>query len=349
MISNSLNLSFKECLYGISGGLEIPRFFHKYLLPHTVSVIMYHGVISEPLLISDWCFLNKKFFEWQIKYIKKNFEVRSLYEIVNNLKKGIIDKPTLAITFDDGFYNNYSVAFPILEKEKIPFTIFPVSSLINTNDTVWFCKLNRAIGATEKEFLEIDGFRYNFDNAIHKAQSSAELQSYLKGFPHSELQIELNNIIDQLLGGPLPPLRIDSPFRMLDSNSIKKMIETGLVDFGAHTLSHSILSSLSSEEKRFEIIESIRLLERITKQPCKMFAYPNGRSEDFDRESIEILRSQGIEIAVTTLPGIHNIETPPLEIKRYGIGAETSCAQFKHIVHHLTSIFPRTNSQYRKK
>ena len=96
-------------------------------------------------------------FEAQIKYIKKYFNAITLEQLSEHIESGVkLPKNPLLITFDDGFEDNYSIAFPILKKHAVPATIFISTSLIGTSETIWFDKLAATVFACEDDKLVIE-------------------------------------------------------------------------------------------------------------------------------------------------------------------------------------------------
>ena len=90
----------------------------------------------------------------RIKFFKKNYNILSLEEIFLNIKNKISLLPnTCAITFDDGFENNYSVAVPILKKFKIPTTFYFLTDFINNNSMSWIDKIVYAFEKTKKSTI----------------------------------------------------------------------------------------------------------------------------------------------------------------------------------------------------
>ena len=78
-------------------------------------IINYHGVIENENLKYNGRHFSKDVFEKHLAYYQKNFQVVTVTEIFDMYRKNIIPpKKTIAITFDDGFENNYSIAFPLL-------------------------------------------------------------------------------------------------------------------------------------------------------------------------------------------------------------------------------------------
>ena len=314
---------------------KIPQLFHNLAYQDELTVIMYHGIIKDPLMVHDWCFVDEHSFHMQIEYLRKHFEIISLSEAVGRMGKGEIKRPTAVITFDDGYQNNYDVAFPILWREKIPATIFLATGLINTNDTVWYGRINLALAKTRRSSIEWNGFKFDLSTLNLKAKASAALQGSLKRLPHPQLMAEVSTVILKLEDDPEGSIGMGSSFRMLDKKAIGEMAASALIEFGAHTHHHAILSHLSSGERVNEIRQSIDTVYELTGHPCKYFAYPNGRAEDYDSETIKDLKTYGIQIAVTTISGPNDRMTPVMELRRYGIGADLPMAEFQLMVHHF--------------
>ena len=337
----------KPSIYSLGSELitktKIPQLFHRLAFRDELSILMYHGIIRSSLMVKDWCFVDENSFILQIEYLKKHFEIISLSAAVERMRNGEIKRPTVVITFDDGYQNNFDVAFPILCNEKIPATIFLTTGLIDTNDTVWHCQLNLALSETRRPRIERNGLKFDLSTLDLKAKASAAIQDSLKKLAHRQLMATMRNIILELDGDPDCSIQVGSPYRMLSKNAIAEMVSSGLIEFGAHTHRHIILSRLSAEERLNEIRRSIDAILELTGRPCKCFAYPNGRMEDYDADSIQHLKACGIHMAVTTTAGPNNRMTPAMELRRYGVGADLPMAKFQLMVHHFISKVRRSS------
>ncbi len=299
-----------------------------------LAIFMYHAVIRTPLQVYDSCFLQEDIFRKQLKFIDKHYEIVPLSQAVERLNERGKGRPMAVLTFDDGFQNNYDVVFPILQKAKIPASIFPVSRLVDTTDTVWFCRINRALTVTNKTVLKWDGCSWDLSNLVKRAKASLEIQERLKKYPHPQILSELRQIVLDLGDNPEDPIGVDSPYRMLSRGAIEEMAASGLVEFGGHTYSHAILSQLSSEDKKREIEQSIIAIRELSGSACVLFAYPNGCRQDYDEETIQILKACGIQTSVTTIWGANNEMTDAMELKRYGFDADLSMIAFKGALFH---------------
>ncbi len=296
---------------------------------------MYHGVVRIPLAVPDWCFISEQNFSRQMEYLHRNLKVVSLTQAAKDLRENRINEPTAVITFDDGYQNVYDVAYPILSRFGLPATVFLNTAFINTANTVWFCTLNQAISETIHQKLSWSGQVYDLSNTVSKARASARLQSLLKHLPHQELLEKLAEIREELDIHTPTEVDRDSHFRMLGNQSIAEMSASNLIEFGAHTATHTILSRVDEARASQEIASSIEDTKRLTGKPCRLFAYPNGQPGDYNEAVIRFLESSGIEAAVTTRDGPSTMSTPPLELCRYGIGAGLAILPFILRVHHL--------------
>ncbi|MBV5337781.1 MAG: polysaccharide deacetylase family protein, partial [Deltaproteobacteria bacterium] len=240
-LNRLLRSAAKACL---AAG-PLPELIQALRTPRCLSVLTYHSVIQQPLPFCDWSFLDAKAFRQQLAYLKEHFFIVHLSSALELLRKDDLVGPTVAITFDDGFRNNFDIAFPILQEFRIPSTIFLATDLIGSEKTVWFTRLLMALQATQSSELLWNGEIYPLSNTIQLAESSARLQTALKRFPGAKLEDELARIESTLGVLSNPQVPEESPFRMLDQGMIRTMQSTGLVEFGAHTCGHTILSRLS--------------------------------------------------------------------------------------------------------
>ena len=321
---------------GLAAGMGLPRLIHAQLYRKQLSILMYHAVVRQPPPVPHWCFLDEDSFRSQICYIKEHFRVLPLGEAINQLKKDALEVPTVVVTFDDGFQNNYEVAFPILAKYDCPATIFLSTKFIDSDQIPWFARLDMALGLTAVPSLFWNGTRLDISTMKQKSQASSVLRQRLKTHhPYS---------IDGLVLEICRTLEVDtdekfergSPYHMLRTEAIREMVRSRLIRFGGHTHSHAILSRLSTAEQKQEIEGSIKLVEQYTGQPCDSFAYPNGTAEDYDRSSVDLLKTSGVTTAVTTISGPNTGQTPLLELRRYGVGSDLNLPGFKSLAHHVT-------------
>jgi peptidoglycan/xylan/chitin deacetylase (PgdA/CDA1 family) len=254
-----------------------------------------------------------------------------------------VDKPTAVVTFDDGYQNNFDVAFPVLQQHGVPATIFLTTGFVDSSDTIWFCHIIRALSCTRKRSMRWDNVDLDLSAPRKKSVASARLQAWVKEYPSAEVGSLLLRIYEELDVDPVSSFELESPFRILSSSSIRTMAQSGLVEFGAHTVTHAILSLLSPEDQWREISGSVEAVESLTGRPCRFFAYPNGRPQDYDSKTVELLQKRGILAAVTMTAGPNHALTSLMELQRFGVGADFGMPMFQWLRHHFMNHLRNQN------
>jgi len=301
-------------------------------LKSKLTIVMYHSVVKELPPLYDWCYVDAESFRQQVRFLKKNFEVINLSQVAERLISEKTEKPLAVITFDDGYQNNFDVAFPILKEEGVGATIFLTTDLINTDDTLWVCRLHHALSNTKKTEIEWDGNLFNISDNSKKTEFISLIKRKLKKMSISQSLPQLETILNQAGFDRTFSIERDSLYRLLDDKSIHEMNQSGLIEFGAHTMSHEILSCLPFEEQEKEIEGSIHAVSKLTGKNCNLFAYPNGSQEDYNDNTLELLKKYGIKVSVTTVEKIIDSHSSMLELGRYSIGYGMDMAYFKLLV-----------------
>jgi peptidoglycan/xylan/chitin deacetylase (PgdA/CDA1 family) len=197
---------------------------------------------------------------------------------------------SVAITVDDGYRDFYLHAYPVLRRYGIPATVFLMTGFIDGEVQPWWDQLRAAWRNTPLEA--------GYDR---KAEE-------LKRLPNRQ-RLEF---LKQL------PVR-DSVSEAMTWEEVREMAANG-INFGAHSKSHPILSSLESEDEiRDEVFGS---RDRITAElgyPPAHFCYPNGRACDIDERVTRIVREAGFRTAVTTERGLNGSGLNPWLLRRIGM------------------------------
>ena len=329
----------KERIYQGLAITRLPRFLNRTLFRKAHTVITYHGVRNADLPIPDECFIARDRFISQMLYVKRHFTVVPLSQALDlavSRKKPVL--PLLSITFDDGFQNVYDNAFPVLKELGLPATVFLVTSLTDTDNTIWYCTLNHAFSETNMRSMVWRDRRFDLTNPGNRVHACLTLQGILKEMPHDVLVREVDGIISSLGFDPGRGLPKNSPFRILSSRDIQQMHKSGFIEFGAHTHTHSILSLLTEEAQEREIRSSIDRVCAITGKQCTLFSYPNGEAGDFGENTRDLLIRNNIYCSVTMMRGPNYPDTDRFCYRRYGIESAMSDHRFVMNVHHMVWV-----------
>ncbi|MGD1120030.1 MAG: polysaccharide deacetylase family protein [Dehalococcoidales bacterium] len=312
-------------------------------------ILVYHRVAKpdcDPFLLS----VSPEHFREQMEYLTKNYRIVSLNELRQNIDNGKLNPKSLAVTFDDGYEDNFSNARPVLEQLNIPATIFVVSGRIGSNKEFWWDALERMLLTpdTLPDTLELTiqdktyrwptggkslNARWNVTQSPlnERHRLFMELQHLLRLMDDTGRQEVLSGI-EHWVAAALPQSKPVASF--MSPVELKLLAGSGLIDIGAHTVTHPVLSAQPPEAQRREIIESKRQLEDIVERPVTAFAYPYGSREDIGKETIDLVREAGFGLACANFPGYVNRHTDPLLLPRWVVrnwDAKEFAARFKSL------------------
>jgi peptidoglycan/xylan/chitin deacetylase (PgdA/CDA1 family) len=311
----------------ISGRLPGFSRLVRQLRSRSVAIVMYHGVVSQPPPVFDWCQLDKTRFQEGIAFLSQEYCVIPLAEAVDRLSRGLpLPQRAVALTFDDGFRNVYTTAYPILKRYQVPATVFLVTSLIETRQPPWLERLLHALMTSCQASVSFSGKEWSLSTGQLRAAFYQTLSARLKAMEVWEKEEKLAELY-QALGGQsqVPP---DSPLATMNWEEIEQLARTGLVSFGSHTHTHQILSRCSLERQREELSISRDIL-REHLGSADLFAYPNGSWTDFTEDTKSLLVELGYRCGLATVPGLNLAGANLYELRRIPVGADTSFLQFE--------------------
>jgi peptidoglycan/xylan/chitin deacetylase (PgdA/CDA1 family) len=288
---------------------------------------MYHGVVSQPPPVFDWCQLDKARFQEGIAFLSQEYCVIPLAEAVDRLSRGLpLPQRAVALTFDDGFRNVYTTAYPILKRYQVPATVFLVTSLIETRQPPWLERLLHALLTSCQASVRFNGKEWSLSTGQLRAAFYQTLSARLKVMEVGEKEEKLAELYQALGGQSQVPS--DSPLATMNWEEIEQLARTGLVSFGSHTHTHQILSRCSLERQREELSISRDIL-REHLGSADLFAYPNGSWTDFTEDTKSLLVELGYRCGLATVPGLNLAGANLYELRRIPVGADTSFLQFE--------------------
>ena len=257
-------------------------------------VVMFHRVTKE--LIDDLNGVDKKLsinindFESFISNISKKYVPIHLNEYAEKYNLNINFRNNVIITFDDGYYDNLELAYPILKKYKVPFTIFLCTNLIN--------KLSVPIEFVLTELILLQGVRFEkieIDSKLSNEDYYNSIRNKIKKDKDFIFSHFMDN--DKILIYDTEQIIINKNL-FLNWSSISELLKDPLVDVGAHNEDHISLLSTTFEESIIQIQNSIHEIESKLGKEVNLYSYPYG---DFSEEQLAYLTSSSkIKCAVAT-------------------------------------------------
>jgi peptidoglycan/xylan/chitin deacetylase (PgdA/CDA1 family) len=232
-------------------------------------------------------------FEDQILWLKKHRKIISLKELIDAIADGRDpEEDSIAITFDDGYLDNYTNAFPILKRHSIPATIFLSTGFIGTARMFWWDTLAFHINNIDKPEISTSLGSFSLKD---KDAAIVKLNEMLK--------TSSQEIREEVIAGLAKMHRRAVPKKpmMLNWKQVEEMSKHGIT-FGSHTHEHSILSHIPLKKVEAELGESKRaLIDHLGS--AAFFSYPNGFREDYCQKSKDAVKRYGFRSALTYIPG----------------------------------------------
>jgi len=241
------------------------------LNPDKKTILIYHGVDLDDNRTFNSKFISKERIYNQFKWLKENTNIVSLTDYFESTNK--TKKHTIAITFDDGFYNNYELLFPIIQELQIPVTIFVTTIQLHGYDILWpdYLDLSSSL-APEK--ITIEGKVYNKKKGVFFNEQSQSLKQQMR-LSTSEEKIKILNGL-KLYSNFMQDEKFDLYWKLMNEEQLKEISSNPLVTIGAHGSWHNNLSEISEIDAIQELLESKNYLEKLIGKEIVHLAYPDG-------------------------------------------------------------------------
>jgi peptidoglycan/xylan/chitin deacetylase (PgdA/CDA1 family) len=318
---------------GIGSLRRTARRVANLFVPRTI-ILLYHRVAelpSDPQLLS----VTPQHFADQLEILRKQYRPISLQKTDKPLRRSVV------VTFDDGYADNLWNAKPLLERYDVPAAVFVTTGYVGQDREFWWDQLETLLLERKRlpEMLQLNinggirqwelGTSANYDedaynhyrswNVSEKNDPSPRqfvyrsLHQLLRPMPEREQRKVLNQLRDLASAPSSSP----STSRPLSSAEVIELDKGGLVEVGSHTVTHPVLSSLSSETQSSEIEHSKTDLEEMLGRPVTSFAYPYGTRSDYSQETVAAIRRAGYHRACSNFAGFVGPDTDRFQLPRF--------------------------------
>ena len=276
-----------------------------------------HDVDSDPFSLC----VSPRHFAEHMEVVREQARAITLRQLTDRRRDDRIPDRSVVITFDDGYVDNLRSARPLLETHGFPATVFVATGYLGQPREFWWDELQRILlepgVLPESLVLSIQGTRHQWDLGESARYTDAEFRRYrhwragadpptqrhslyfavwklLQMLPETDRRCALDELA--AWSGSTEPRESN---RCLTPEELTELGKGGLIEIGAHTVSHPPLRELPPELQRIEIIQSKQALEHVLGSPVSSFAYPFGA---FSGETVAIVGSSGFDRACSTHP-----------------------------------------------
>jgi peptidoglycan/xylan/chitin deacetylase (PgdA/CDA1 family) len=250
--------------------------------------------------------------ERQLRTLTKVATIVPLFPALQALSEGRPLPPrAVALTFDDGYRDNLTLAAPLLARLGLPATMFLVPGFLSGEVSHWCERVGWAFACARARSIEFEGQRFDLASTATRVEAMTVVEGHLLRQARHLRDIMIDQLVDQLD----PVGRLDSHALFLDWEGARELARTGLA-IGSHSMYHTVLSTEDAEAQRVDLAESRRQLERELAMPIEVIAYPFGKREHYNTATLAAANAAGYTFAVTTRALWNTPATSPYEIRR---------------------------------
>lgn len=205
-------------------------------------------------------------------------------------------------TVDDGYFDFATLAAPVFQEFDVPATVFVATGFVDGQYWFWWDKLTLALNQTAAKQLTLGqgGKTYPLTTLRQRSRANGCTIEWIRALPQEQRAHALEDVLAQLgISVPRNPVPAYQP---LTWDEIRGLARQGM-EFAPHTVHHPSVSSMSANAVRAEVRGSMRRLQEEGIDYVPIFAYPYGQSMDISPEAVQVVREEGLNGAVTALPG----------------------------------------------
>lgn len=257
-------------------------------------------------------------FRFQLEVITSRYKIISLGEALDMIEgRRPVDPYSVVLTFDDGYRNNLTHAYPVLRSFHASATIFVVSSFVEHRKPLWFNRLDSSLQAAAGPLvLNIDGAKRTFalGSVSERWEARQELARLCKLGGVYWTENLLNQVEKRSCNSPMDESDDDwtAPATWAD---LKAAWGDG-IDVGCHTANHEMLGRVERSVVVSELTSAKRVIEARLGRACDHFCYPYGGQDAFNNLTREEVIRAGFKCACTTVDGFVKPGDDVFELRR---------------------------------
>jgi peptidoglycan/xylan/chitin deacetylase (PgdA/CDA1 family) len=258
-------------------------------------------------------------FDGHVAFLKRNFDIVRPDEIGPGLHpRG----RHVLITFDDGYRDNFELAYPVLRAHGVSATFFVTTGFLGRARVSWWDEIAWMVRTSERDVLPAGGPLPAPLDLRDRSAARREVLRRFKALPGDRTEPFLDGLARATGTGRCPPDEADGIWMTWDM--AREMRDGGMV-FGGHTVDHAVMSGLPHDQQERQIRGCADALRAQLGEPMRWFSYPVGLPGSYDEHTRACLRAVGVEIAFTGRGGFEQVTGfDPLDFRRTNVTLATS-------------------------
>jgi peptidoglycan/xylan/chitin deacetylase (PgdA/CDA1 family) len=302
------------------------RFAHKFAAPAAV-VLRYHSIQDRPEQYADTIGCDSihatSIFERHMELIARRFNAVSMDDIALFLKgEKSLPQRAVAITFDDGYKDNFRFAAPILNRLGVPATFYVLVDAVDRSKAPWYCLLRHAFLTSR-----MPNWKDPATGVVHElTDAQARETAFLKAADvcSKASAPARDEFIESAVHSLDPASFPNETDLMMTWDDARTLVKSGHI-VGSHTMTHPNVAQVSADDARSELRDSKLKLEMELGEPSKHFSYPHpALNPHWNETTLKITEELGYTTAVTTTCAAVGANARPLAIPRTYIPREES-------------------------
>ena len=311
----------RELLAGLLYKTRLVETLGRFMAHNKIVILNYHRIRPDASTaetpFDDGVFsANADQFFRQMRWLKRHTRILSEQELIDQIVTHNYPKTnrtSVVITFDDGYEDNYSIAYPILKSLQIPATFFICTEMVWERKLFWWDVMAYLIKKCRKPSIVIHDHEYALQN--NRLKVIEDFQLRMKQYPCGRIRSELR-LISEAAEIDLPSDGIQDR-ELMTREQIREMAAHQMT-IGSHAHTHQALTCLDDCGHEAELTVSKQLLEQATGQPVKSISYPFGRYQYIPPSIQDAARKCGYQLGFTSNFGVNYLnQINDMALKRF--------------------------------
>lgn len=304
-----------------------------------VLILNYHriGDPGDQMLDHGLWSATPKAFERQMRFLRRHCRIISPAQLLE--QEALAGQACAMVTFDDGYRDNYEVAFPILQSLGVPATFFVSTGFTDRPRLPWWDEISWMICSSRRSRLSSAMLALDVTLEGNRQRAIDAALLVYKRLPGEATAVFMDDL-GEACGTGRCPANLGRDLWMT-WDMLRAMSEAGMT-VGGHTVDHPVLSRLSPLEQEEQIGGCMQRLEEELAVKGRFFAYPRGKEDSFSDATRAALYQAKIDVAFSYYGGFnHPGHADPYDVRRVPVEMTTRREAFEALVS-MPSVFTRS-------